>query len=479
MNNSPILPIILCGGAGSRLWPLSRSSYPKQYLDLITDCKKSLLQMTICRLQDLETKAPVLICNEEHRFIAAEQLREINIKPKSIILEPVSRNTAPAIAIAALDAIEKGEDPLLLILAADHLIKNNKRFLEAITAGKEYAERGNLVTFGIVPTAPETGYGYIESAVPLKKNVLTGEVISRFIEKPNLENALKFIEDDKFTWNSGMFLFKASTILEEIDKSLPKVLKACRTSFEEKVIDLDFKRIGVNSFKNCENISIDVAVMQKTNKGIVIPLDVGWSDIGNWKSLWESTEKDNKGNVLVGNTIIKDSTNSYFRSENRLLIGLGVEDLIVIETSDAVLVANKNNAEKVKDIVSDLVNKNIPEAIQHRKIYRPWGSYISVVEGSRWQVKRIEVNPGGVLSLQMHHHRTEHWIVVKGTANVEVNESNNLLGENESVYIPLGSKHRLSNPGKIPLVLIEVQSGAYLDEDDIIRFADNYGRKNT
>ena len=479
MNTSQILPVILCGGSGSRLWPLSRSSYPKQYLDLIANNDKTLLQMTIDRLKGIEINPPVLICNEEHRFIAAEQLREINIIPKSIILEPVSRNTAPAIAIAALDAIEKGDDPLLLILAADHLIKNNERFLDAINAGKEHALKGNLVTFGIVPSSPETGYGYIEAKFPLKKDLLTGEVISKFIEKPNLENALKFIKDDKYSWNSGMFLFKASTILKEIEKFEPQIYNACSNSFKEKVIDLDFKRIGIDSFKNCENTSIDVAVMQRTNRGIVIPLDAGWSDIGNWKSLWDSSEKDNKGNVQIGKTFIKNSKDSYFRSENRLLIGIGVNNLIVVETNDAVLVANKNDAEKVKEIVFDLVKKNIPEAQSHRKIFRPWGNYVSVVEGSRWQVKRIEVIPGGILSLQMHHHRAEHWIVVKGTANVEINQSNKLLGENQSIYIPLGSKHRLSNPGKIPLVLIEVQSGTYLDEDDIIRFADNYGREGT
>ncbi len=477
MKRDHLLPLILCGGTGSRLWPLSRESYPKQYIDLIDDSSKTLLQQTLERLRGITNQdAPILICNEEHRFIVAEQLRTINVKPEKIILEPFARNTAPAIAIAAIKAIENGSDPVLFVLASDHLIKDNQQFIKSISAAKNCAEQGKLVTFGIVPTSPEVGYGYIESIDPLEIDSFVASPISKFIEKPDIEKAKKLVSDPRFTWNSGMFLFKASVFLKELEKYSPQVLKSCKKALKENLLDMDFQRLDKESFEDCPNISIDCAVMEKTKLGVVLPLNVGWSDIGSWKSIWEVSKKDENGNVLIGNVITKDVNSCYLRSESRLIVGLGIENLLIVETNDAILIADKNHDQDVKQIVNKLIDGNRAEGTTHRKVYRPWGHYTSVVEGSRWQVKRIEVNPSASLSLQMHHHRAEHWIVVKGTAKVELNNENLILGENESVYIPLGSKHRLINPGRIPLVLIEVQSGAYLSEDDIVRFDDIYHR---
>ncbi len=479
MKKDRLLPLILCGGTGSRLWPLSRESYPKQYLSLIDDSSKTLLQQTVERLSGIENQEdPIFICNEEHRFIVAEQLRTINVRPKKIILEPFARNTAPAIAIAALKSIENGSDPILFVLASDHLIKDNEQFIKSIRAAKDCAGKGNLVTFGIIPKSPEVGYGYIESVEPLEIDSFVPSPISQFIEKPDYEKAKKLVSDPRFTWNSGMFLFKASVYLKELEKYSPEVIKSCKKALKENFLDMDFQRLDQEAFHSCPNISIDFAVMEKTKAGVVFPLNVGWSDVGSWKSIWELSKKDDDGNVLIGNVKTKDANNCYVRSENRLVVCLGIENLLVIETNDAILVADKKNDQDVKQIVNQLIEDNRAEGKTHRKVYRPWGHYTSVVEGSRWQVKRIEVNPQGRLSLQMHHHRAEHWIVVKGTANVEINDENLLLGENQSVYIPLGSKHRLINPGRIPLVLIEVQSGAYLSEDDIVRFDDIYGRIN-
>ena len=479
MKKDRLLPIILCGGTGSRLWPSSRESYPKQYLALIGDSSKTLLQQTLERLHGIQNQEdPVLICNEEHRFIVAEQLRAINIKPKKIILEPFSRNTAPAIALAALSAIENGADPILFVLASDHLIQDNQKFIKSITAGMAFAEKGNLVTFGIVPTSPEVGYGYIESVEPLEIDTFIASPISKFIEKPDFQKAKQLVSDPRFTWNSGMFLFKASVFLTELEKYSPKVIKTCKKALKDNCLDMDFQRIDQEAFKDCPNISIDFAVMQQTKLGVVLPLNAGWSDVGSWKSVWEVSKKDKNGNVLIGNVITKDLNNCYVRSENRLIVGLGIENLLVVETNDAILIADKNHDQEVKNIVNKLIDENRSEGKTHRKVHRPWGHYTSVVEGSRWKVKRIEVNPQASLSMQMHHHRAEHWILVKGTANVEIDGESIILGENQSVYIPLGSKHRLTNPGRIPLVLIEVQSGAYLSEDDIVRFDDIYGRVN-
>ncbi len=478
MTKNSIIPVILSGGSGTRLWPLSRESYPKQFLALDSRTKKTLLQKTYERLLGLAgLENPILICNEDHRFIVAEQFREINTDPQAIILEPVGRNTAPAIAVAALQAISSGKDPLLLILAADHLIENINEFKKVIQSAKSYAEEGRLVTFGIVPTCPETGYGYIEAKESLnQKDKIMGLEIKKFIEKPNKAKAEKLIKDSRYTWNSGMFLFKASSIINELEKFAPEIISYCKIAIEKDVIDLDFLRLEAESFKSCPKVSIDIAVMEKTELGTVLPLNVGWSDIGSWKSLWDNSQKNNDGNYINGRVIAEKSRNCYLKSEQRLIVGLGIENLIVVETNDAILIADKEHSQNIGNLVKSLDESEFPEGKMHKKIYRPWGNYTTIVEGNRWQVKLIEVKPNASLSLQMHHHRAEHWIVVNGTALVEKDGEKQLLSENESTFIPLGCKHRLSNPGLMKLELIEVQSGTYLDEDDIIRFEDSYGR---
>jgi len=421
-------------------------------------------------------ESPLLICNEDHRFIVAEQMRQIDVVPSAILLEPMGRNTAPAVTVAALQATACGEDPLLLVLAADHMIRDAAGFRQAVESGRGAAEAGRLVTFGIVPTAPETGYGYIEAAEPFHPGGLADVPIARFVEKPDQATAEQFLATGRFTWNSGMFLFKASAMLAEIERLAPDVVSCCRAALEQDSADLDFLRLEREAFARCPNVAIDVAVMEQTALGSVLPLDVGWSDVGSWSALWETGNRDSDGNVLQGRVISQGSRNCYLRSEHRLVVGLGVENLVVVETDDAVLIADRSKAQDIKTVVKQLEADGSPEGKAHRKIYRPWGSYTGVTEGSRWQVKRISVNPGASLSLQMHHHRAEHWIVVKGTAIVELNGQEKLLTENQSTYIPLGCKHRLSNPGKIPVELIEVQSGEYLAEDDIVRFQDRYGR---
>ena len=475
--NEKILPVILSGGTGTRLWPLSRASYPKQYLNLSKFDKETMIQKTLSRLKKLkQILNPIVICNEEHRFIVAEQMREIKVKPECILLEPVGRNTAPAIAMAALNAVKNGDDPNLLVLPADHEIYNTEKFLEILRAGVDYSEKGRLVTFGIKPTKPETGYGYIESTKDFDLESQEGMNIARFIEKPNLEEAKRLISSKKFTWNSGMFLFKASNILKEIEKFEPEIIKFCKNSLQEYDQDFDFQRIDKESFMKCPSISIDYAVMEKTSLGTVLPLDAGWSDLGCWRSIYDYAAKDEKGNAMIGKVILKESSGCYFQSENRVVAGIGLKDLIAIETHDALLITHKDKTQDVKDLVKDLNKNNFCEGNVHRKVYRPWGNYFSVVQDTTWQVKRIEVKPGASLSLQKHHHRSEHWIIVRGTAKVQINDDVKLLSENESTYIPLGSKHRLSNPGRVTLVLIEVQSGTYLGEDDIVRYEDNYGR---
>ena len=476
MNKLPIQPIILCGGTGSRLWPLSRESFPKQYLNLIGKSNKSLLQMTFLRLKPFNNiEDPILICNEKHRFIVAEQMREIGIKPKSIILEPIGRNTAPAVAIAALSSKIDLGDSILVILAADHSVKNELKFVEALKAGYESAILGKLVTFGIPPNSPDTGFGYIESDKPLTDKVEPSSIV-KFIEKPNYELAKKLISDKKFSWNSGIFMFKGSQIIDEFEKFEPFILNLCSDSLNNAEKDLDFLRLNNTDFCKCPDISIDNAIMEKTNMGVVLPLDVGWSDIGNWKSLWENEEKDSEGNFIKGNVFAKKVKNSYLRSESKIIACLGVEDLVIVESNDAILITKKNYVQNVKSIVKYLDSKGFIEAKSHQKVYRPWGHYTSIAGDNRWQVKKIEVKAGASLSLQMHHHRSEHWIVVTGTALVQIDEKKEILSENQSVYIPLGTKHRLTNPGKVKLVLIEVQSGSYLGEDDIYRFKDEYGR---
>ena len=477
MAHPPLVPVILCGGTGTRLWPLSRASYPKQYWPLAGAAEETLLQQTLQRLRGLpHLAAPLVLCNEDHRFIVAEQLRQIGVDPAAILLEPMGRNTAPAVAVAALHATAKGEDPLLLVLAADHVIRQAARFRATVEAGLTAAGQGRLVTFGIVPTAPETGYGYIEAREPLPAQSSQPLPIQRFVEKPDRATAEAFLASGRFTWNSGMFLFRASAILAELERLAPEVVSACRGALEHDAADLEFLRLDRQAFAGCPNVALDVAVMEQTDRGAVLPLDAGWSDVGSWSSLWETADRDRHGNVVRGRVISQDARNCYLRSEHRLVVGLGVEDLVVVETDDVVLVAHRDRAQEVKEVVGRLMHAGAPESRAHRRIYRPWGHYDGVVEGDRWQVKRLEVKPGASLSLQMHHHRAEHWVVVKGTARVEKDGTEELLGENESTYIPLGTRHRLSNPGKIPVVLIEVQSGAYLEEDDIVRFEDRYGR---
>ncbi len=477
MQSRPIIPIILCGGSGTRLWPLSRDSFPKQYLNLSNNVNKSLLQETQERIKNLDNvTTPIIICNEEHRFIVAEQMREINTEPLSILLEPIGRNTAPAIALAALKATEIEDDPILIVLSSDHLIQNKNIFIEVLKKGISFAEGGRLVTFGIIPRSPETGYGYIKAEKTFSKEDIKGSKILEFTEKPNLETAKTFLKDKRYTWNSGMFMFKTSSILNEIKQYSPDIFKYCKKSINESSRDLDFQRFNFDSFSKCPNLSIDCAVMEKTSNGIVLPLDAGWSDIGSWQSVWETSQKDKNGNFTKGKTLIEKTSNCYVRSENRLVVTLGIKDQIIIETNDAILVADKNDSQDLKNVVKKLKDKKIPEGLKHKKIYRPWGHYLSIVENSRWQVKLIQVKSGEQLSLQMHHHRSEHWVVVSGTAEVEIDTNKKVLTENQSVYIPLGSKHRLANPGKIPLILIEIQSGSYVGEDDIVRFEDRYGR---
>ena len=479
MASTPLIPVILCGGTGTRLWPLSRASYPKQYWPLSGDGDATLMQQTQQRLEGLNgLEAPLLICNEDHRFIVAEQMRQIGVEPNAILLEPMGRNTAPAVTVAALQATAGGQDPLLLVLAADHLIRDAKQFRQAVDAGRSAAEAGRLVTFGIVPTAPETGYGYIEAAEPFSGESLREVPIARFVEKPDRATAEQFLATGRFTWNSGMFLFRASAMLAELERLAPEVVSCCRAALEQDAADLDFLRLEREAFAKCPNVAIDVAVMEKTELGSVLPLDAGWSDVGSWSALWETADRDGDGNVLQGRVINKGSRNCYLRSEHRLVVGLGVENLVVVETDDAVLIADRSKAQEIKSVVKQLEADGSPEGKAHRKIYRPWGAYTGVTEGNRWQVKRISVNPGASLSLQMHHHRAEHWVVVKGTALVERDGDQQLVGENQSTYIPLGCKHRLSNPGRIPVELIEVQSGEYLGEDDIVRFEDRYGRSD-
>ncbi len=470
-----LYPVIMAGGSGSRLWPLSRQLNPKQFLPL-ADRDLSMLQATIQRLQGLDAALPRLICNEQHRFIAAEQLRQLGMEEAGILLEPVGRNTAPAIALAALQAIAEAEaeDPILLVLAADHLIRDVPAFHASIRTALPLAAAGRLVTFGIVPGHPETGYGYIEQGAPVGEG---GFAVTRFVEKPDLATARSYLASGRYFWNSGMFMFRASRYLEELERFQPAMLAACRAALAGSTRDLHFTRLDREAFAACPEDSIDYAVMEKTAAAAMVPLDAGWSDIGSWSALWDVSPKDGEGNVLLGDVLAQNTQDTYIHADSRLVATVGVENLVIVETKDAVLVAHKDQVQDVKRIVDQLKRDARHEHIDHREVYRPWGMYDAIDRGSRYQVKRITVKPGAKLSLQMHHHRAEHWIVVSGTARVTNGEQTYLVTENQSTYIPIGQVHTLENPGKIPLELIEVQSGSYLGEDDIVRLQDKYGRQ--
>ncbi|GAB3520289.1 mannose-1-phosphate guanylyltransferase/mannose-6-phosphate isomerase [Photobacterium alginatilyticum] len=468
-----ILPVIMAGGSGSRLWPLSRQLFPKQFLSL--NGEHSMLQTTVQRLSGISHAPAMVICNEEYRFIAAEHLRLGGFDHSGIILEPVGRNTAPAIALAALQALknaEQGEDPILLVLAADHLIENNQAFQSSVQNAIPFAQSGQLVTFGIVPTAPETGYGYIKADASEDDAF----VVNKFVEKPDLCTAQGYLESGNYYWNSGMFMFKASRYIEELKKHRSDILRACEKSMAATAPDMDFIRVDKTEFEACPDDSIDYAVMENTDSAMVVPMDAGWSDVGSWSALWEVSNKDANQNATKGDVITVDSSNSYIHGENKLIATVGIDNLVIVETKDAVLVAAKDKVQDVKSVVMQLKEANRVEHKLHREVYRPWGKYDSIDFGKRDQVKRITVKPGEKLSIQMHHHRSEHWIVVSGTAKVTIGEKTILVTEDESTYIPLGTIHALENPGKIPLEMIEVQTGSYLGEDDIVRFEDRYGR---
>ena len=466
-----VIPVILCGGAGTRLWPLSRELYPKQLLALVNDY--SLLQNTVTRCAGHpDVTAPMLVCNEEHRFLVAEQLREIEVEASRIILEPEGRNTAPAVALAAHEAMKADDDAILVVLPSDHVIHKTTLFLEALTTAIDLAKDDALVTFGVVPDKPETGYGYI------KKGMATGAAfkVDKFVEKPDVATASEFLQSGLYCWNSGMFVFKASAYLKELAAQTPKIAKAMAKATAEVSTDLDFTRVNAEAFKSSPSDSIDYAVMEHTADALVVPLDAGWSDIGSWDALWQISEKDEHNNTLVGDAVVHGVEGSLVWSESRLVSVVGLKDVIVVETADAVMVASQDQAQDVKSIVNHLKGSGRIERTFHKKVYRPWGYYEGLDAGPAFQVKRLGVNPGASLSLQLHHHRAEHWVVVSGIATVTVGEKTFDLNPNESCYIPLETRHRLQNLTEEPLEIIEVQSGSYLGEDDIVRFEDNYGR---
>ena len=458
--------VIMAGGLGSRLWPMSRATHPKQFLAL--EGKDSMLQATVKRLSGLDIKSFITLCNEEHRFFVAEQMRQIE-EMGPIILEPESRNTAPALAIAALLS---NEDDLLFVAAADHYIKDEEAFINRINEAIPLAELGNIVTFGIEADTPHSGYGYLKRG----PKVGVGFEVKEFIEKPSIELAQTFINSGDYYWNSGMFLLKAGVYLNELSKFNPQIYDNCKLAVKEINKDLDFIRLNKNKFLDCPSISIDYAIMEKTNKAVVVPMDVGWSDLGSWSSLWDLSEKDSDGNAIYGDVVVHASRNSYIRSDGILVAAIGIDDLVLIATKDVIMVAHKNSVENIKFITQYLETNGRDESIISREVHRPWGKFDKIDSGERYQVKRITVKPGAKLSLQMHHHRSEHWVVVSGTAKVTKGNKTFLLSENESTYIPIGIVHALENPGKVKLELIEVQSGRYLGEDDIVRFEDLYGR---
>jgi len=464
-------PVIMSGGSGTRLWPVSRKLFPKQFLPLSGE--QTMLQETLSRLDGLDFQSPLVICNEEHRFIVAEQLRETGISGSEIILEPIGRNTAPAIAVAAFHALAKDKNAMLLVLAADHVIGDVKAFHSAIAQAEVLANKGKLVTFGIVPDQPETGYGYIKRGDAIGSE---GYEVDCFVEKPDLKTAESYLLSGDYLWNSGMFMFKASRYLEELKIHHADIYSSCKKAVSHLESDVDFMRLNKEEFSLCPSESVDYAVMEKTQDAAVVPLNAQWNDVGSWSALWDIREKDASGNVVVGDVVISDVNNSYFHGTSKLVTAVGVDNLVVVETPDAIMVSSKDRVQDVKLIVEQLNKEGRQETVIHRQASRPWGSYDCIDKGERFQVKRIVVKPGGTLSLQMHHHRAEHWIVVKGTAKVTKDDETFILSENQSSYIPIGATHRLENPGVVPLEMIEVQSGSYLGEDDIVRFDDTYGR---
>ena len=467
-----IQPVILCGGSGTRLWPLSRQAYPKQFIQL--NGSATMLQDSIARQSGLDAADTIFVCNEEHRFLTAEQIRSHGYNHAGIILEPIARNTAPAIALAALHSIAGGDDPVLLVLPADHVIKDTEAYRSSIQKAISQAEKGGLLTFGIVPSKPETGYGYIR----MGSQSGDGDIyhVDAFVEKPDMATAETYLKSGEYFWNSGIFMFRAGRYLEELEKFRPDIFKACTRAMAGAKTDLDFIRVDQKAFAACPPDSIDYAIMEKTDQAMVVKLEASWSDIGSWQALWEINDKDEAGNSLKGDVILHNTRNSLVMAQNRLVAVQGLDNAVVIDTADAVLVTSKDQAQEIKTLVKRLESMNRPEIKYHREVYRPWGKYDCVDEGNRFQVKRITVKPGAKLSVQMHHHRAEHWVVVSGSARVRIGEKTILLTENQSTYIPLGETHSLENPGKIPLNIIEVQTGAYLEEDDIVRFEDQYGR---
>ncbi|EGQ0034904.1 mannose-1-phosphate guanylyltransferase/mannose-6-phosphate isomerase [Escherichia albertii] len=481
MSDKSFIAVVMAGGTGSRLWPLSRELYPKQFLKIGGEL--SLLQSTLDRLSTLSFDAPLVITNDNHRFIVAEQLRQINQLSGNIILEPCGKNTAPAIALAAFSALkrDKNKDPILLVLAADHIIKNEGAFCEAIKSAMFMAEDDKIVTFGIIPTYAETGYGYINIGARVKSNIEVDNahfyVAKKFVEKPERELAEKYFSSKKYLWNSGMFMFKASVFLSELQKYRSDIFDVCEEVISASSKDLDFIRLPEGMFEKCPSESIDFAIMENTKRCVVCPVDIGWSDVGSWQSLWDLSDKSPSGDVCKGDTLTYNTKNNYIYSDSALVAAVGVENIVIVQTKDAVLVANKSEVQDVKKIVDLLKKNNRTEHITHREVFRPWGKFDSIDQGDRYTVKKIVVKPGEGLSLRMHHHRSEHWIVLSGTAKVILEGTEKLITANESIYIPLGASYSLENPGVIPLILIEVSSGDYLGEDDIVRQKERYKKK--